>query len=131
MHLSNLKIISAHNVVRYLKAINKSENWVANRIGISEPVFLQFLVDGENTEVIVPKLNKLFRIKEAEYFYQVDLKLPKTLEELEAISTMYQQVCIKHKDDMNTESQELKETMDILDDLMNITAILKVAKEIG
>lgn len=129
--MANLDIIAANNVVKYILAVEKSEKWIAVRIGVSEDTFIHFLTTGKKASSIIPKLNKLFRVNKPNYFYELDFKPPKSFAELEATSTLDKRVCLSDKGTFNTKSFEFKETMEVMEDLMNITHILKSAKEIG
>lgn len=122
------ELVAIRNVQAYLEAIGKSHKWVCQRANIFEEHFLKFLNGEGHTEEVVTKISKLFRINDSSYFYSIDSKLPRNLEQLEMNSFQNLQSTTNfHLKD----SQELQETMRILDDVINIIHVLKTAKEIG
>lgn len=119
-------LIIAKNVRAYLIAIDKSEDWVCERSGIAKADLDNLLKSEGNATRDLPKLNKLFRIQDPNYFYNEQIQLPRTLNELDVDSIRN----FSLRGD-NSDSEAFKETMCILDDLMNMIHTLKTAKEIG
>lgn len=119
-------LIVAKNIRDYINAIEKSKGWVSHRSGISQVDFDCLLEGKGNLKRDIPKLNKLFRIQDPYYFYNEKIKLPMSLEKLEATSLRN----FSLKGD-NTDSEAFKNTMCILDDVINMINTLKTAKDIG
>lgn len=119
-------LIIAKNISDYINAIEKSKEWVSHRSGISQVDFDCLLEGKGNLKRDIPKLNKLFRIQDPHYFYNEKIKLPMSLEKLEATSLRN----FSLKGD-NTDSEAFKNTMCILDDVINMINTLKTAKDIG
>lgn len=73
----------ANNLQNYIEKIGKAVHWVINRSGLTEEEYAG-LLRGEYTEEGLSKLNKLFRIDDQNYFLSKDIKLPRSLAEIEA-----------------------------------------------
>lgn len=132
--MSNYKIgegdinaIVARNVKNYIEAVGKSQKWVYERSGIPKATFYNLLKGEGDINKSIPKLNKLFRIQDPFYFYNENIQLPRTLEELEADSIKNFSAASFN----GTDSEAFKETMIILDDIINIIHTVKTAKELG
>lgn len=118
--------IVAKNIRAYIHAVNKSEEWICKRSGIAQADFIKLLNGEGNVERDVPKINKLFRIKNARYFYNENIKLPLTLDKIENMTLRNFTLNGDNKD-----SEAFKETMCILEDVINMIHVLKTAKEMG
>jgi hypothetical protein len=123
---NNINEIVARNVKNYIEAVGKSQKWVYERSGIPKATFYNLLKGGDINKSI-PKLNKLFRIQDPFYFYNENIQLPRTLEELEADSIKNFSAASFN----GTDSQEFRNTMAMLDEIINMIHTLKTAKEIG
>lgn len=119
--------IVALNIKNYIEAVGKSQKWVYERSGIPKATFYNLLKGEGDINKSIPKLIKLFRIKDPFYFYNENMPLPKTLDELENDSIKNFSAASFN----GTDSPEFRETMAILDDVMNMIHTLKSAKEVG
>ncbi|MEE1131993.1 MAG: hypothetical protein UHX00_10290 [Caryophanon sp.] len=127
MNEFNFEKIVAKNVRDYIEAVGKSHKWVYERSGIPKATFYNLLKGEGDINKNIPKLNKLFRIDDPFYFYNENIQLPRTLDEIESDSIeVYAAASFAGSD-----SKEFKESMQILEDVINMIHILKTAKEIG
>lgn len=127
MNEFNFEKIVAKNVRDYIEAVGKSHKWVYERSGIPKATFYNLLKGEGDINKNIPKLNKLFRIDDPFYFYNENIQLPRTLDEIESDSIeVYAAASFA-----GSGSQEFKESMQILEDVINMIHILKTAKEIG
>lgn len=127
MNEGDINVIVARNIENYIRAIGKSKKWVYERSGIPKATFYNLLNGEGDINKSIPKLNKLFRIQDPFYFYNENIQLPRTLDELEADSIKNFSAASFN----GTDSAAFRETMTILDDVINIIHTLKSAKEIG
>ncbi|MGE7920643.1 hypothetical protein ACQKM9_17160 [Viridibacillus sp. NPDC093762] len=123
----DINVIVARNVKNYIDAVGKSQKWVYERSGIPKATFYNLIKGEGDINKSIPKLNKLFRIQDPFYFYNENIQLPRTLEELEADSIKNFSAASFN----GTDSEAFRETMTILDEIINMIHTLKSAKELG
>ena len=122
-----INAIVVQNVKNYIETIDKSQQWVYERSNMSKTEFDNLLNGQGDLKKSIQRLNKLFRIKDPFYFYNEHIQLPSTLAELEADSIRNLSPTLFNGKD----NKEFKETMIILNDVMNMIHTLKSAKELG
>lgn len=123
----DINTIVSRNIKNYIEAVGKTQKWVYERSGIPKATFYNLLKGEGDINKSIPKLNKLFKIQDPFYFYNENIQLPRTLEELEAASIKDFSATSFN----GTDSVAFKETMTTLDEIINMIYALKSAKEIG
>lgn len=123
----DINAIVAQNVKAYIDAIGKTQKWVYERSEIPRATFYNLLKGEGDINKSIPKLNQLFRINDPFYFYNENIQLPLTLEELEADSIKNFSAASFN----GTDNKAFRDTMRVLDDVINMIHTLKSAKEVG
>lgn len=123
----DINLIVAKNVRDYIAAIGRSQKWVYERSGIPKTTFYSLLKGEGDINKSIPKLNKLFRIKDPFYFYNVDIQLPPKFEEIE-VNAIKNLTAVHFN---GIDDGHFQATMNVLADMINIIHILESAKKIG
>ena len=128
MNKTNLNKIIAQNIKDYIDALGKSQKWVYERSGIPKATFYKLLNGEGDLNKTVPKLNKLFRIEDPFYFYQENIKLPRSIKEINESSSILNCSAASYT---GADGPQFKDSMNILNDIINIINRLENAKEVG
>lgn len=124
--MSDINKIVGNNIRDFIKARGKQHTWVLERTGMNKKTFYNLLNGkgdvAKQTEIIA----KVFR-KDPLYFYQNDIKLPYSDEEIDKQHSFVNSVAASYHD--NGDRDEFLETIEILDEFIEMIDVLKATTE--
>lgn len=125
-HAKDINDIVADNIKVYIEAIGRSQKWVYEKAGITKSSFYKLMRGEGDLNKTIEKLNKLFRIEDPFYFYNIDFHPPRTVQAIKERSTLHHQMAASYHGDTNDVS--FKETLDMLEDFISMIDVLETMK---
>jgi len=123
--MKDTKRMVGENIKKYIDSVGRTHQWVIEKAGIPKATFYKLLKGEGDLIKGIEKINDLFGITDAFYFYREDFQPPETLEERQKKSDIRNFAAANYVS-VKGEEKEFQETLETLDDFIRMIELLKL-----
>lgn len=121
---TSMRTIIADNLNSYIESSGRSASWIMTKTGIPKSTYYKLLKGEGDLDKHLEAIIELFGINDPFYFHNANFVKPKSIEEIRKESDITNLAAANYHA-LNGEEKEFKQTMEILNDFIDMIEILK------